>query len=341
MSTSKPKVEIRGIYTTALTKILGSYFQIVRMSKVISKRFNTKTCYEFGEVLVRDKPDKHGIIVLGTVEGVEAVVNVLKNILPDLVVREKSLKGWFGYGYFDLEFPYLSKKILDKIRSMVIPTISNHHKLRIFASKLVDEAEKRFSTISEQDGELREKLKLYPSFIVGEKFEVNHVKFSGKVLRLKGEVFEVTNNQVLKVKRNFKGEGVYNGLKIIKEDGDYGITEIIEGSWITRHMYFSCKGKLKGEFYNINTPIELYPNQARYVDLEVDVVKPLNKEPKIIDLSVLEKFVEEGFVSLKLAEAAKEVAEKLVKSLETRDSKDFYSLTQRIKPKLEYECLSF
>ena len=341
LSSSQPKVEIRGIYATALTKILSSHFRIVRMSKVISKRFNTKTCYEFGEVLIRDNPDKHGVTVLGTVEGAEAVVNVLKNILPDVIVREKSLRGWFGYGCFNLEFPYLSKRVLDKIRGEVVPTIPNHHKFRIFASNLVDEAENELLTIPERDKELEEKLKSFISFKIGEKFEINHVKPSGKTLKLKGEIFEAINNQILKVKRSFKGKGFYDGLKIMKEDGDYGVTEIVEGAWITKHSYFSCEGFLKGEFYNINTPTELYPSQARYIDLEVDVVKPLNKETEIIDLDVLEKSVDEGFISQKLADAAKEVAEKLAKTLKTEGNQDFYSLTQQVKPKLEYECLSF
>jgi len=332
-----PKVEIRGIYATALTKVLGSRFQIVRMSKVISERFNIKTCYEFGEVLIRDTPDKHGVTIMGTVEGAEAVVNFLKEVLPDVIVREKSLKGWFGYGCFNLEFPYLSKKVLDKIRSEVTPTIPNHHKLRIFASNLVDKAEKLLTSPNCEE-DLKDMLQSILVFKVGEEFEINHVKPFGKTLRLKGEIIESSNNQFLKIiRRSFKGKGTYDGLKVLKEEGDYGITEIVEGSWTIKHSYFSHEGSLKGEFYNINTPVEFYPSKARYIDLEVDVVRLPDKEPEIIDLEVLDKTVEEGFISQKLAGAAKEVAEKLVKTLKTENDENLSSLAPKIKPKLEFE----
>jgi len=331
LTSTKPKVEIRGIYATALTKILSEHFPVVRMSKIISERFNKKSSFEFGEVLIKDRFDKHGVVVLGTVEGAEAVVSVLKSFLPDVVVREKSLKGWFGYGCFNLEFPFLSKMVLDKVRSEVVPTIPNHHKLRIFASKLVDEVERELLNCFEKE-KLEEKLKSVVKFKVGDKFEIDHVKPSGQTLKLTGEIFDI-NQETLKIRRNFRGKGTYDGLKIPKEEGDYGITEIVEGSWIVKHSYFSQDGKLKGEFYNINTPVEFYPGKARYVDLEVDVVKPFNGQPEIIDLTTLEKIVEEGFINPKLAETAKKIAEKLLENL--TENKDFLSLTQNLKPNLD------
>ncbi len=303
------------------------------MSKVISERFNKKTIHDFGEVSIRDKADKHGIVVLGTVEGAEEVVKILKEILPDVVVREKSLKGWLGYGCFNVEFPYLSKKLLDKIRNKVTPTIPNHHKLRIFASSFVDEAEKKLCSSPEMEKELEEMLKMLINFEVGEEFKIDHVKPDGWILNLKGEITNVKPTGTLEVKRKFRGKGFYDGLKIPKDEGDYCITKIKEGSWIVKHTYYSSENNLKGEFYNINTPVEFYPGKARYIDLEVDVVKRPGEEPEIIDLEVLEKVSEEGFITEKLTEAAKEIAEKLVETLP--ETKKYEHLAEQIKPKFQ------
>ncbi len=122
-------------------------------------------------------------------------------------------------------------------------------------------------------------------------------------------------DNMLTLKRLIKRGGVYDGINERKEEGDYVITEAKEESWILKHSYFSKSGELKGELYNINTPIEFYPDKIRYIDLEVDVA---NKSfAKIIDVEKLEKALEEGFISKKLAEKALKIAEELIYKLKS------------------------
>jgi len=82
-----------------------------------------------------------------------------------------------------------------------------------------------------------------------------------------------------------------------------------------KHSYFDRQGNLKGEFYNINTPIEFYPDGIRYVDLEVDVVRWPDGRVKLTDEADLERAVERGFIREELADRALKIARELVAQL--------------------------
>jgi len=88
--------------------------------------------------------------------------------------------------------------------------------------------------------------------------------------------------------RVFSREGIYDGLNVKKEEGDYDIVEFDSRKWYQIHRYYNKDGKLKGIYVNISTPPELLRGKLRYLDLEVDVVK-VGDEVRIIDLEELEK----------------------------------------------------
>ena len=78
-----------------------------------------------------------------------------------------------------------------------------------------------------------------------------------------------------------------------------------------KHSYFDRGENLKGEFYNINTPIEFYPDLIRYVDLEVDVVRWPGGQVKLIDEADLRRAVASGYIGQNLAEKAMGLAQAL------------------------------
>ena len=90
------------------------------------------------------------------------------------------------------------------------------------------------------------------------------------------------------------------------------MTLAVEGSSVIRHSYYSSDGALKGEFCNINTPVEFYPDRIRYVDLEIDVIRRPNEPPEIVDSDKLNESVDSGFVSSSLAQAARDTAQDLI-----------------------------
>ena len=109
----------------------------------------------------------------------------------------------------------------------------------------------------------------------------------------------------IEIGRFIKSSGMYDGLEVPREPGDYVITTIPIGKWWLRHEYYSSKGELKGVYYNVNTPPEILANAIRYVDLEVDVVLWPDGKYKIIDLEELESAYDMGIISETLMEKAK------------------------------------
>ena len=71
---------------------------------------------------------------------------------------------------------------------------------------------------------------------------------------------------------------------------------------------------MRGEYWNINTPVEFYPEKIRYVDLHVDVVLKGGGRPEMIDRDQLERLVEKGYIKEELARKALQVAEGLALS---------------------------
>ncbi|MEM2934042.1 MAG: DUF402 domain-containing protein [Methanocellales archaeon] len=319
------KIKLRGIYATALTRLfLDRGLNVVQPSIAVSKRFNLEFKPLPGEVLIKERGDKQGIVITGKAEGIEPVIEILRG-LPDSVIREEDALEWLprdqkwvqifpGYICYEVEFPALSKSELDKVRDKVTPTVSGHHKFRIFASKLVDEAERELRLYPERRGEIELKLwrYLYDPLQKNATLGIEHAKLNGKVLQLgEGTIIDFSPEaKVLRILRRMKGSGSYDGLSAAKAEGDFAISTFIEGSWYGHHAYYSSSKELKGEYYNINTPVEFYPNRIRYLDLEVDVIVDKG-EVRTIDKNKLEKAVEQGYINFNLAEKALEVAREI------------------------------
>jgi hypothetical protein len=122
------------------------------------------------------------------------------------------------------------------------------------------------------------------------------------------------NEHRIVIKRIFS-KGRYDGLDLPIDEGDYGITEAQEGGWSVKTAHFSEKGELKREFYNITTPVELYPYGARYLDLEVDVVRRAGERHFLVDQERLAILGKEGFIGTRLEKKAMEIADELLTRL--------------------------
>ncbi|MBC7095364.1 ribonuclease E/G [Thermococcus sp.] len=229
-----------------------------------------------------------------------------------------------GRDVYEVEFGGATKSKLDDIRNSMVPTIEGHHKFKAYDPELgfaVEIAEGILSKMPSQrkkvsDGFL-EALINHKGPKTGWIFRFEHVKPDGQVIRIgPAEILEVSLNPIkLKVKRNLKPGKFYDGLEIPIENGDYAITEIEEGKWWFKHSYYDKEGNLKGEYYNICTPVEVYPDKARYIDLEVDIVKWPDGNKEIIDKEELKVHYEDELISEKLYKAilrlTKELFEKI------------------------------
>lgn len=330
----KPSVKVRGIYSTALTKLFkDSGFSIVEPSREISEKFTLEENFCLRPIEITDRPDRQGIIVKGDLEQSREVIEAIRANCFDAIVRtlpidlpkKPSKEGMFplqaflGVICFEVEFPYLSKSILDQLRTNIAPTIANHHRFRIIATTEVDHAETLLLEYPERKKDIEAQLDrlIHDGFRPGEMIRIEHVKPEGQIIQLAtGKIrdFDPRKSKVTIMRESFR-PGRYDGLGIAKEEEDYAITEAGQGGWTVKHSYYSKANELKGEFYNINTPVEFYPDRLRYVDLHVDVVRWPDGKVKVVDIDLLEESVRHGYITQALKEKAEQVVQELVTNL--------------------------
>jgi Ribonuclease G/E len=237
------------------------------------------------------KPDSWGILwrTAAASEDVTALIAEIEDLkkLAQMILKKAEKTKAPAAVYEEntttfLEFPSLSKIKLDEIRSEVVATVRNHHQLKVMGhdlSLLVDFGERILAKLPEHYVIINEAadftfFDIFPS--LGSEVCIDHVKFNGRTIFLSpGYVIKSDpNERKLILKRMFKAGRKFDGLDLPKEAGDYGVMEIKEGEFFVKTTYFSRDGIYKGEYFNINTPVEVYPglypepHRIRYVDLE-------------------------------------------------------------------------
>ncbi len=221
----------------------------------------------------------------------------------------KLFSGFYSYEVV-LSLPDFEK--LDKIRATVVHTIKMHHLLKSLgkdASFLVDVLE-----YSETDPRIGEKV--YQGYLKYTRSHgsdlkgIIHRKISGEHVILRGYTRKTSSEEITFV-RIMKGSGVYDGLGVKKEAGDYAVTHIFPGKWWLYHSYYDSQGKYKGSYFNVNTPPEILPEFVRYTDLEVDVILWPNGETKVIDQDLLEDAMKEGQITEEMKNMAMKAVEEI------------------------------
>ncbi len=225
-----------------------------------------------------------------------------------------------GRNIYEVEFGGGAKKKLDEIRNRVVPTIDGHHQLKAYDlefSFAVEIAEGILAEVPSQRAKVNQG---FWNVLLNQKgpkkgwlFFLEHGKPDGQKFKLgPGEVMEVSMNPLrITLKRHLKPGKVYDGLDVPIEFGDYAVTEIEAGRWWFVHRYYNKDGNLKGEYYNINTPVEIYPDRARYIDLEVDIVKWPDGKKEIIDKDKLREHYEDGIITEKLYRAVLKITQEV------------------------------
>jgi hypothetical protein len=314
-------IKIRGIYSTALTRLMleGGYY-IVEPSSKISKLLGLEETGPDYEVLIQDRPDRQGVDLTGPPERVTQCLTFLQEQLLDATLLEfDAVDEEDALVRATVEFPGSSKNTLDNIRRTVIPTLVGHHRLRIIASKSLEQAEQTLQRHPEKKHALEDRLFreeiVLPLETLG-LVRLEHMRPSGKPMRPREGVLTSVGARGIVFKRSFS-KGRYDGLDVPIQEGDYGVTEIQDGAWYVKHSYFNKDGSLIGKYFNVNTPVELYPFGARYLDLEVDVVHRANQKPFLIDREKLSLLCRKGCISCDLEKKALAVAEDLLQTLES------------------------
>jgi protein associated with RNAse G/E len=206
-----------------------------------------------------------------------------------------------------------SRFALDELRGQVTTTMPGHHRIKAGsrdASAAVDFVEALCDLPSDDDAD-------FPFDVVtrqfgpveGDRLAIDHGKPDGRCFRLgRGEVTARDPDGKITLRREMTSSGVYDGLGTEREPGDEAITKFTEGRWWYPTVYRGEDGARKGTYVNICTPVEVFPEAVRYVDLHVDVLKYPDGTTERVDEEELAAAVEAGHVSADLAEKARTVA---------------------------------
>jgi len=367
------RAKVRGIYTTALTRLLlDNGFEIVQPSAPIRERFklpDTPEGFNRPDIEISDRFDKQGVNIIGNATAAEKFVSILLDTLDDVIVRRQlSIFSPIETDYkekssqmnlaeiirdvlsdvessiqqkrirINVEFPGLSKRKLDEIRSRVVPTLDGHHYYKACGGKIaymVEMAERLLGEgcpYKEVEDLFKETVwREYP--YEGAKVGIEHVKVNGRIYNL-GEARIVEfdeQNQQIKLLRVFSTPGIYDGLKARKEPGDYAVTSMKIGEWSFKTSYFSKNGEYKGTYVNINTPIEVYPVKVRYVDLEADICMWPNGRIRKIDVEKLDEIVRYGYISERLKKIISKKIEEVLNTLSLEEEKENRYVNEAMK----------
>jgi hypothetical protein len=325
----RASIRLRGIYTTALTALLLEQgYTIVDASSTIQKQLRIPHRETPEDVNIFDRRNRQGVVVEGEHASVRRVIQSLQNALPHALFFPASREAWAtGEGedcQLDIpcalpvrylaEFSATVKGQLDHLRSHTVPTIPGHHALKIVDSVAVDEAEAELMEDPRQGEILAQKLRqdlVYQHFQSGTDILVRHIKAGQSPIELRGHIKSCQSGLLVMV-RHFQGGGVYDGLGLPIEAGDWGAILLKEGEWVTVRQYFRQQGALVGVLYNIGTPVEFYPDHLRYVDLELDVVRLPDGASRLEDVGVLVDKLARGLLPPALGEEAIRAAVRLL-----------------------------
>jgi hypothetical protein len=309
------RVKVRGIYGSALSRLLlDSGYEITSPSPEVQAWLGPGRA-EPPQLLVQDRDNRQGVDLVGETEPVWELLHLLQAHLVDATLLAlEPMDERDGWVRARVEFPGAAKESLDRIRSGVVPTLAKHHRLRTIHPRALSQPEQELAEFPERKEKLEKKtfadLVLTP-LQKAASVRLEHVRISGRRVRPReGLLVEATAQRV--VMQRFFSKGRYDGLNLPIEDGDYALTDIEEGAWFVKHSYYSRTGVLKGEYHNINTPVEMYPHGARYLDLEVDVVCRAGGRPFLVDREKMAILVKEGLIWAGLERRALEVAEAIV-----------------------------
>jgi len=207
---------------------------------------------------------------------------------------------------------------LDDHRRVTTPTMPGHHRIKAAterASAAVDFVETvcepgpddgfPFDAVTRQFGP-RE----------GEEIAIAHGKPDGRCLVLGyAEVVERDPDGTVRVEREMTPGGTYDALGVERQAGDVAVTKLTESEWWYPTVYRSGAGERRGTYVNVCTPVELFPDAARYVDLHVDVVRGPDGRVERVDDDELDAAVAAGHVTEPLAEKARQVADAVENAL--------------------------
>ncbi len=242
-----------------------------------------------------------------------------------------------GIGQLNAIFSKQSLDYLDGLRSQKALTVPRHHYWKIVTKRienadyLIDFVEHLLAQKAIDDKPLANAFSTFtheylPFPKKDDLISIMHYKPNGDIFKLKpGRVVDVfyskgnafgTSDQCISLvlKREFDPhpwhKSFYDGFEGLDiKPGDYSTCHAKENFPVLTNKYFREDGTFLGCYYNISTPVLIFPGEVQYIDLEVDVVENQAGERKVIDKDKLAAVVGDGYISQSLADQANAIVD--------------------------------
>jgi hypothetical protein len=286
---------------------------------------------ELADILPADPPEGWG--VAWDRDADDADLDALADVLDALCERADDIDAafadaeppadgapapyWPGEATRWVWFGRESRTALDARRREVVSTMSGHHRIKAGgngASTAVDFVERVCDGAGDGDVPFEAVVAQFGPH-EGDSLRIGHGKPAGQRIELgPGEVTAVEDGKVV-VRRELAGHGTYDGLGVEQQAGDVATTTFREGRWWYPTVYRGTDGTHRGTYVNVCTPVELFPDEARYIDLHVDVLKHADGSVERVDDDELDAAVAQGTLSEELADRAREVAAAVERAL--------------------------
>jgi len=244
-------------------------------------------------------------------ETIEAALTATSETIQSIAVPQAT--RWIRFGRE-------SRASLDERRRAVVPTMRGHHRIKVTgesAATAVDFVESLcdplpdsfpFAAVSDLFGPIE-----------GDQIRIEHGKPDGRSFSLgTGQVTGVDVDGTVTVRRELSSSGTYDALGTDREPGDVAVTKFVEGRWWYPTVYRGTDGTRKGTYVNVCTPVEIYPDAARYVDLHIDVIRRPDGHVEQVDDDELEAATVDGPLTTALADRARAVAASVEEALASR-----------------------
>ncbi|MHB1414454.1 MAG: DUF402 domain-containing protein [Chloroflexota bacterium] len=307
----RPAVSVRGIYSTALARVLASLgYPAIDSGPATGGRVHLRPAGRQPIVSLFDRQDRQGVWLVGPRSETRSIYRALVSAIPGAIRVP-------GSGRPALVFNREAKRYLDGQRRQVMPTIQNHHLLQANGVRGVEQLESELAgspeALWEAGGRLWEEA-VSRSLRLGSPVKITHAKPWKHDIVATGYVVEF-QDRLLTLERYFRGGGKYDTLDVPKREGDWGRMEVPAGGSVLRRTYFRADGTPLGELYNIQMAAEVGPRGVWYVDLEVDVACFRDGQVTVVDLEELDRLAASGAVDVDVTEGARRLAEQLADGL--------------------------
>ena len=223
------------------------------------------------------------------IEEINDLLNQEKEIMKKFRDTDEPLLICKGFSLYMLDFGLLSKLKLDSIRSSIMTTVSSHHILKSGGYDLLTDFAESISKHTSEDV-----VKDILTHILRKQGPKKGYPYTIKTITLNG------------VEYSEKGK-VLSADKVVSIKDHETVKHIKPGDWFIISEYDGMSE------YKITTPIEVFPEFARCIDLGVRI-RFKNDDVEVIGEDELDNALNKGYITNNLYENVKKVVKDVIEN---------------------------